>query len=211
MADAFHARFARGSPEPPRPACEADLGYFTWSLAKIRIAAVILLAAALPAAGAFFVAGTGVRVVCVAWLAGIALLMNDLVRRSRAEMVVLSVDQYGILDRRLMPRRIAWQEIAQIYPVETDRNQTVDIALRWPKVTLGETRWPVRIGACCQMHCGVPAVSVSMLLLDGNVSDLLDVVALYRPDLLHASNRTSRLVRPDARRQEASTPEIRGC
>jgi hypothetical protein len=211
MADAFHAGFARGSPEPRRPACEADPGYFIWSLAKIRIAAVILLAAALPAAGVFFVAGPGVRVVCVTWLAGIALLLNGLVRRTCAEMVVLSVDQYGILDRRLMPRRIAWQEIAQIYPVETDRNQTIDIALRWPKVTLGETRWPVRIGAYCQMHCGIPAVSVSMLLLDGNVSDLLDVVALYRPDLLHATNRTPRSVCRGARRQGASKPEIGGC
>jgi hypothetical protein len=99
------------------------------------------------------------------------------------------VDQYGIVDRRLMTRRIAWQEIAEIYPVEPDRNQTVDIALRWPKVTLRETRWPVRLGAYCQIAYGIPAVTISMLLLNGSVSDLMNAVALYRPDLLHSANR----------------------
>ena len=64
-----------------------------------------------------------------------------------------------------MPRRIEWQEIDLIYPVNTDRNHTVDIKLRWPKATLAGTRWLVRIGALCQMGYGVPAVTISMLLL----------------------------------------------
>jgi len=191
MVDAFRARFAQGSVEPQQAARQANPGYFIWSLAKIRTAALVLLAAALPAAAAFAVAGPGVRWLCVGWLVGIAVLLNGLGRRARAETVVLSVDQYGILDRRLMPRRIAWQEIAAICPVDTDRNHTVDIALSWPKVTLRETRWPVRVGAYCQIGCGVPAVTISMLLLEGSVSDLLDAVARYRPDLLHGTNRSA--------------------
>jgi hypothetical protein len=88
-----------------------------------------------------------------------------------------------------MPRPIAWHEIAAIYPVDTDRARVVDIALRWPKITLGNTRWSIRIGAYCQTAFNVPAVSISLLLLEGNVSQFLQAVAQYRPDLLHYSNR----------------------
>jgi hypothetical protein len=59
--------------------------------------------------------------------------------------------------------------------------------------TLRETRWPVRIGAYCQMGYGVPAVTISMLLLDGNVSEMLEAIAQYRPDLLHDTNRGTQL------------------
>ena len=45
----------------------------------------------------------------------------------------------------------------------------------------------------CQIGYGVPAVTISMLLLEGNVAELLNAVAQYRPDLLHDSNRASRL------------------
>jgi hypothetical protein len=43
--------------------------------------------------------------------------------------------------------------------------------------------------AYCQIGYGVPAVTISMLLLKGNVSEVLDAVAQYRPDLLHHTNR----------------------
>lgn len=163
---------------------------FRWSPAKIRIASFILLAAAAPAAAGFLVPVLFVKWLCVAWLAGVAYLMHGLGRRASAESVVLSVDQRGILDRRLMPKPMAWQEIEGLCPVDVDRNHVVDITLRWPKTTLAGTRWPVRVGAYCQMAYGVPAVSISMLLLDGTVRDVLDAVARYRPDLLHCTNRT---------------------
>ena len=92
-----------------------------------------------------------------------------------------------------MARHIEWQEIEAIWSVDTDRSHTVDIKLRWPKITLTETRWPVRIGAYCQIGYGVPAVTISMLLLDGNASEMLDAVAQYRPDLLHYTNRRAPL------------------
>jgi hypothetical protein len=119
--------------------------------------------------------------------------MHCLSRRASAEAPVLSVDQRGILDHRLMPRYIEWQEIAAICPVDANRHNVIDIELRWPKFTLAETRWPVRIGAYCQTGYGVPAVTISMLLLDGNVSEMLDAVAQYRPDLLHHTNRRAPL------------------
>jgi hypothetical protein len=172
-----------------RLAREAGATSFRWSLAKLRIAALVLLGATTPAVLGFAMAGPFVRWICLAWLAGIGLAAQGPTRRARARAVVLSIDERGIFDRRLMSRHIKWQEIAAIWPVNINRADVVDIELRWPKVTLAKTRWPVRIGAYCQTGYGVPAVTISMLLLDGNVSELLDAVAQYRPDLLHDTNR----------------------
>lgn len=169
--------------------CQGTRGRFGWSLAKLRMAGFVVLGAAAPASGAVLLSVPSLRWLCVAWLASIALLMHGLSRRARDGNVVLLVDQHGILDRRLMVRRIRWQEIAAICAVDIDRGHVIDIELRWPKSTLGNTRWPVRIGAYCQMVSDVPAVSINMLLLDGGVSDFLQAVAQHRPDLLHHSNR----------------------
>lgn len=157
---------------------------FRWSQAKIRIAGLVLLGAAAPAVAGLFLSVPFLTWPCLAWLLGVAVLMHGLSRRASDDSVVLSVDERGVLDRRLMPRHIAWQEIATICPVESDRNQVVDMGLRWPRTTLREARWKVRLGAYCQMGYGVPAVTISMLLLEGNVSELLDAMAEYRPDLI---------------------------
>ena len=172
---------------------------FAWSFSKIRMASLVLLGSATPAVAGFVVSGSFVRWLCVTCLAGVALLMRGLGRRAAADAVVLSVDHRGILDQRLMSKHITWQEIEAICPVDTDRSYVVDIDRRWPKETLGEARWPVRIGAYCQMAYGVPAITISMLLLDGNVCDLLNAVAQYRPDLLHCKIKERRSMPRDAR------------
>jgi hypothetical protein len=125
--------------------------------------------------------------------------MRGLGRRAAADAVVLSVDHHGILDQRLMSKHITWQEIEAICPVDTDRSYVVDIELRWPKETLGEARWPVRIGAYCQMAYGVPAITISMLLLDGNVCDLLNAVAQYDLIFCTAKIKERRSLPRDAR------------
>jgi hypothetical protein len=162
---------------------------FSWSIAKIRFAAFVLLGAATPAAIGFAISSTFVKWLCLIWLLGVALLMRLLSQRATTEAVVVTIDQRGILDRRLMSKRIDWQEIEAICPVNIDRSSVVDLKLRWPEITLAETWWPVRIGAACQRGYNVPAVTISMLLLEGQVSELLYAVAQYRPDLLHHTNR----------------------
>jgi hypothetical protein len=157
------------------------------------VAGFVLLAVAVPAAAGFALPVPFVKWLCLAWLAGVAILMQQLGRRACDDSIVLRVDPCGILDRRLMSRHIKWQEIEAICPVDADRNHTVDIRLRWPKSTLGETRWPVRIGAFCQSGYGVPAVTISLLLLDGSVSKMVEAIAQYRPDLLHVTNRPAPL------------------
>jgi hypothetical protein len=179
---------APGLTEAQAPICQGR-DRFGWNLAKLRIACFVFLGAATPASGVVLLSVPFLRWLCVAWLATIVVLIHGLSRRACENVFVLLVDRQGIFDRRLMARHIRWQEIAAIYPVDTVRSHVVDIELRWPKSTLGKTRWPVRIGAYCQIVFNVPAVSISMLLLDGDVSDFLQAVAQYRPDLLHHSNR----------------------
>jgi hypothetical protein len=76
-----------------------------------------------------------------------------------------------------MEWHIAWQEIEAICPVNTDRSHVVDVVPCWPRITLGKTRRSVRIGANCQ-GCGVPAVTINMVLLEGSVSEMLDARSL---------------------------------
>jgi hypothetical protein len=193
------ARVPRPSPvehhlsETPQEIGRDGRASFVWSLAKIRVACLVLLGAAAPAVVVFLVSGASGKWLCLAWLAAVAAFMHCLSRRALAATEVLSIDDHGILDRRLMPRRIAWQEIEGICEVDEDRNHVVDIRLRWPAVTLAQTRWPVRIGAYCQTGYDVPAVSISMLLLEGSAREMLAAVAKHRPDLLHCTNRRAPL------------------
>jgi hypothetical protein len=160
---------------------------FSWSIEKLRFAALVLVAAALPAA-ILAVAGTAaVRVLGLAWLFAVARLAHGIARRATSGATVLTIDQSGILDLRLMPRRIGWHEIETVFPVNLDRSRVVDLSLRWPNITLAGTRWLTRLGAILQRAQGVPAITISMLLLDGQVADLLAAIARYRPDLVSAS------------------------
>ena len=185
---------ARGSSAAALNAQHAPATHFIsfgWSLAKLRPAALILASLVLPIAVGFAFSGPVGRWFFLAGLLSVAALMNGLARRCDPATVVLSIDHRGILDRRIMARRIAWQEIAWVCRVDVQRGQVVDLALRWPDVTLRGTPWLVRIGGPCQNGFGVPAVTISMLLLDGSVSDVLHAIARHWPDLLHKTNRGS--------------------
>ena len=165
---------------------------FSWSIEKLRVAALLLAVATLPAAILATTPSVAVvRVFGLAWLLAIARLARGVARRARSGAGVLMIDQSGILDLRLMPRRIGWHEIDMVFPVNLDRGKVIDLSLRWPDTTLAGTRWLTRIGAVLQRAYGVPAITISMLLLDGQVTDLLAAIARYRPDLVPAS--TARL------------------
>jgi hypothetical protein len=160
---------------------------FSWSIEKLRFAALVLVAAALPAAILAMASAAAVRVLGLAWLFAIARLAHGIARRATSGTAVLMIDQSGILDLRLMPRRIGWHEIKTVFPVNLDRSRVVDLGLRWPGSTLAGTRWFTRLGAIVQQTFGVPAITISMLLLDGQVADLLAAIARYRPDLVAVS------------------------
>jgi hypothetical protein len=161
---------------------------FSWSREKLRFMALVLVAAALPAATlATTPTVAAVRVLGLAWLFAIARFAHGIARRARSGAGVLMIDQSGILDSRLMPRRIGWHEIEMVFPVNLDRGKVIDLSLRWPDTTLAGTRWLTRIGAVLQQAYGVPAITISMLLLDGQVADLLAAIARHRPDLVPSS------------------------
>jgi hypothetical protein len=157
---------------------------FSWSVEKLRVAALVLVATAMPAAILAMAPFAAVRVLGLAWLFAIARLAHGIARRATSGTAVLMIDQSGILDLRLMPRRIGWHEIKTVFPVNLDRSRVVDLSLRWPGTTLAGTRWLTRLGAIVQQAQGVPAITISMLLLDGQVADLLAAIARYRPDLV---------------------------
>jgi hypothetical protein len=163
--------------------------HFAWSHAKLRRAGVALFGCALPALIGCVLSALWLKVLCLVWLIAVACLLHALGRRIRNSAVVLSVDRRGIFDRRLLPRPIGWQEIEGSCRVDVERSHVVDFRLRWPEITLRDTRWAVRVGAYCQQAYGIPAISISMLLLEGTACDLLRAVAQYRPDLLHGDNR----------------------
>lgn len=163
--------------------------HFAWSHAKMRRAGVALFGCALPALAGCGVSALWLKALCLAWLISVACLLHALGRRIRNGAVVLSVDRRGIFDRRLLSRPIGWQEIEGSCRVDIERGHVVDFRLRWPEITLRDTRWAVRVGAYCQQAYGVPAISINMLLLEGTACDLLRAVAQYRPDLLHCENR----------------------
>lgn len=164
---------------------------FGWHVAKLRLASLILASLVMPTGVGFALSGPAGRWFFLTALVSVAALMLGLVRRCDPATVVLSIDHRGILDRRLMARRIAWQEIAAVCRVDVRRSQVVDLVLSWPDDTLRGTPWLVRIGGPCQTGFDVPAVTISMLLLDGSVGDALHAIAMHRPDLLHKTNRGS--------------------
>jgi hypothetical protein len=174
------------------PAQRTDSISLGWSHAKIRKACLVLAGAAMTAAVFFAVSPPFVRWLCFVWLLGIAFLIHRLNRRAATDTVVLSIDRRGILDQRLMPRHIEWHEIEAVCPTDIDRGHVVDIRFRWPTLTLAQARWPAGLGAYCQRGHGIPAITISVLLLEGNVSDILDAIAQHRADLLHPTNRPGR-------------------
>ena len=128
----------------------------------------------MPVAVAFTLTGSVGKWICLTWLFGVVALLQGFDRRAYAKVAVFSIDQYGIWDRRLTAKRITWQEIASISPCDTNRSHVVDLALRWPEVTLAGSRWLVRVGAGCQKGYGVPAVtsrSESADMADSSASD----------------------------------------
>lgn len=178
-----------GAPRRQRHPRTLPATEFAWNRSKLRLLALASAGTVFPTAMIFAISPIALSWVCLAWLAIVARKLHALDARVQETGDVLSIDEHGILDRRIMGRRIAWQEIAAVCQTDITRSRVVDIILRCPKSTLGQSRWPVRIGACCQTAYGVPAVTLSMLLLEGTVVDVLDAIARHRPDLLHHTNR----------------------
>jgi len=129
----------------------------------------LLVGATLPAA----ILATAPSVAAVRVL-GLGLAFCDRTRRSwhRAAAprsgMVLMIDQSGILDLRLMPRRIGWHEIEMVFSGQSRSAAESSIsALRWQTSHSRARAGSHAFGAILQQAYGVPAITISMLLLDG--------------------------------------------
>ena len=159
---------------PVRPAATTC---FKWSLAIIRKASFVLLFAAMPPIAGFALSNSSVKWLCLAWLAGIALLMHGRSRRARDDAVVLSVDRQGIHDCRFARRHILWSEIDAVCATDMGWGHAVDVYLRCPD---GDFY----------------VITISMQWLDGNVSEMMRAVAEWRPDLVNGAARRALSLEP---------------
>jgi hypothetical protein len=96
---------------------------------------------------------------------------------------VVMIDANGILDTRVLPRRIDWWEIEFFYPVDPARSRVVELRLRHPHRTLAEAPWHVRLGLEWHREFDLPDVCVSLLLLDATVTDTVEAIRRYAPYL----------------------------
>jgi hypothetical protein len=143
----------------------------------------------MPAAAGMAMSAYSVKWLCVAWLACIALLLHCLSRRVFANALVLSVDHNGILDRRLMTTHLEWHKIEGIYATNVEGSGVVEVELCGPLIPPDENQWPVRM-------YDARVITISMLFLEGGVSDFLHEVSRYRPDLVHYRIRSAMNIEP---------------
>ena len=162
---------------------------FSWSLPKLRSASLVLVGSAMPAVAGMALSENSIKWLCVAWLACIALLLQSLSRRALANALVLSVDHYGILDRRLMTTHFGWHKIEGIYATNIGGSGVVEVELCGPLIPRDEYQWPVRT-------YDARVITISMLFLEGGVSDFLHAVSRYRPDLVRYRMRSAMNIEP---------------
>jgi len=130
----------------------------------------------------------GVRVMGLAWIAAFAWLTLLLARRTRSAEPVVSVDQEGVLDRRIADERFGWEEILRVETYDAEDMAWVGLELKDPKVSLAKARWLVRLFAPLHALFRFPRVSISMALLDGTREDLMAAICAHRPDLIVPAN-----------------------
>jgi hypothetical protein len=85
----------------------APIVCFTWSRRKLQIAAVALLMTAVPATVVAIAEFESIaKLLCLTWLLAAAYFAHGIGRRASSRTVVLLVDERGILDLRLMRKRM---------------------------------------------------------------------------------------------------------
>jgi hypothetical protein len=104
---------------------------------------------------------------------------------------VVRIDGRGILDTRLLPRPIEWWEIEFLYPVDLSRSRVVELQLRHPHRTLAEAPWHTRLGLDWHRQLDLPHVCISLLLLDGTATDVIDAIRCHAPHLVRRAERVN--------------------
>jgi hypothetical protein len=118
------------------------------------------------------------------WIGLCANTLCGLLERAVDLRLIVRIDERGILDTRLLPRPIKWSEIDFFYPIDLGRSQVVELSLRHPHRTLAEAPWHMRVGLNWHRPLDLPHVCISLLLLDGTVTDVIEAIRCHAPHLV---------------------------
>lgn len=106
-------------------------------------------------------------------------------KRFRDREPVVVIDRTGICDRRIAQAPIPWTCISAIAPYDPKSSRALDIYVALPETTLASAKPTARLGARLQKRTGVPALTISLLLLDADVTRLAGAIRTFRPALVY--------------------------
>jgi len=128
-----------------------------------------------------------VQIAGAVWLGFCAHVLCGLLERALQDRPIIRINGHGILDTRVLPRPIEWWEIEFFYPINAGRSQVVELRLRHPHRTLADAPWYMRLG----LRLNLPHVCISLLLLDGSVTQVISAIRHHAPHLVPRARATS--------------------
>jgi hypothetical protein len=121
-----------------------------------------------------------VQIAGAVWLGLCASVLCGLLEDALQDRPIIRINGRGILDTRVLPRPIEWWEIEFFYPVNVGRSQVIELRLRHPRRTLSDAPWYLRLG----LGLNLPHVCISLLLLDGSVTQVISAIRRHAPHLV---------------------------
>lgn len=190
MTPSFHAQpFDHSVGTRPRQvASDAASTVIRYSERKMRTAAMVAIVAAAPAFASMLSGYTAVHLIALAYLLLLLLACAHLRWLSDARRSAVIVSDWGITIS-VHGLQLRWQDVKRIAEVRTRSAKAIDIELRWPETFSAHSSRAVRFGAWCQSALKLPAITLSLWLVEANAQTFLDAVRQHRPDLLHVNNR----------------------
>lgn len=123
-----------------------------------------------------------VRAAGLAWFCAFALFAGLLLARLADTKPVVTISAAGIHDRRISEAPIPWHALADVQGFEVENSSFVGLNFHDPRTALAGAKTVQRLFAPLHPLFGLPAVSISMMLLDGGDDDLLAAMAKHRSD-----------------------------
>jgi hypothetical protein len=178
--------FARDE-RPPVPIAPQST-VLQFSPRKLRGAARVAIFAALPAFAAVMAEQPALHVIALLYLVPVVLVCSRIKSLAELRKGAIVVSPWGIT-LGAQGLQLRWQDVKRILEVRSRSAKAIDIELMWPDAFEKHASRNVRFGAWCQKALRVPAITLSLWLVDANAETFLDAVRAHRPDLLHANNR----------------------
>jgi len=157
---------------------------FRWNRRALRAAASIIAGSTLAALLMIAAQATGVRILGACWLVLMFALAHVITNRACSRAAVVTIDALGITDRRLLSRRIYWQDIAAFERADLKKTKVIEFFLTQPNRPVTGQRLGLRFGTWVQRRLDLPAVTINLFLIDASATDIARAVAEFRPGLL---------------------------